>query len=555
VCTLRGESAPLRSHLLAGRILLYPGTSAAGTEVDSLGRYPGLSGYFPSHWRSLDYFNLYRLTLAAALSFTSLLLTSDWPLGSHNPGLFKIGSFIYLLCSALFVMAIRARWPTFPFQLSAQILCDVVFITLLSSSSGGVTSGLGLLLLVPLSSAGLIGRGRVALFFAAVAAISMLLLHSYSVLHWRASTNDFLQVALLSLSYFVVAWLAHFLTRRALIYEHAAQERAEELARINRIHAVAAGDSPDGVLAVDAGGHITYSNPQAAKLLGYEAIQPGTRLQEAAPSLYAPFSAWHKRKGPQSASLPERSVNVRFLPLEQSSESLLLLEDPTRAESLARQIKLAALGRLTLSIAHEIRNPLSAISHAAQLMGEENPDDGTRKLTSIIRNNVQRLDHMVQDILALNRRDRQERENLALQPFIETWIREWRQAEEIPENAVIMEMKNTATLCFAPQHLRQILWNLSRNAWRHSRQQPGSLRYSLTERGKSVVLEIADDGPGVPEEHQSRLFEPFYTTSAQGTGLGLYIARELADANDARLEFAGNMPGACFRLTMTNRTC
>jgi two-component system, NtrC family, sensor histidine kinase PilS len=273
------------------------------------------------------------------------------------------------------------------------------------------------------------------------------------------------------------------------------------------------------------------------------------------PSLYAPFSAWQKRKGPQSAKLQGGRVRVRFLPLENSGEGVVLLEDPSRAEALAQQIKLAALGRLTLSIAHEIRNPLSAISHAAQLLGEDSPSDAARKLTGIIQNNVLRLDHMVQDILSLNRRDRQERENMEIVPFVQAWVREWRQAEEIPENAVIMDMNGTSTLCFAPQHLRQILWNLARNAWRHSRQQAGSLRISLLVKDDASVLEISDDGAGVSEENQSRLFEPFYTTDAQGTGLGLYIARELADANDARLEFAGNQPGARFRLTMANRVC
>lgn len=464
-------------------------------------------------------------------------------------------AFGYLLGTALFVMAIRARWPSFPMQLAAHIACDVTCITLLSSSSGGATSGLGLLLLVPLSSTGLLGNVRLTLFFAAVAAIAMLGLHGYEVLHGQAITNDFLQVALLSLSYFVVAWLAHFFTHRALIYEHAALEKAEEVARINRIHALAAGDSPDGVLAVAADGRIQYSNPQAAKLLGSGPIENGAALQETAPALYVSFLAWQQRRGPQATQLPGGRVRVRFLPLDAAGQGVVLLEDPSRAEALAQQIKLAALGRLTLSIAHEIRNPLSAISHAAQLLGEDSPSETTRKLTGIIQNNVHRLDSMVQDILSLNRRDRQQRENLPLGAFVENWLREWRQAEEIPESAVIMSMNSPAQLCFAPQHLRQILWNLARNAWRHSRRQVGSLRLSLTEQGETVVLEICDDGPGVPEESQSRLFEPFYTTEAQGTGLGLYIARELAEANDARLEFAGNRPGACFRLSLHHRPC
>jgi two-component system sensor histidine kinase PilS (NtrC family) len=231
------------------------------------------------------------------------------------------------------------------------------------------------------------------------------------------------------------------------------------------------------------------------------------------------------------------------------------MEDMSRAEQLAQQIKLASMGRLTLNIAHEIRNPLSAIGHAAQLMEEETDSASSLKLTGIIRNNVLRLDQMVQDILALNRRDRQERENLNMASFIGDWIREWRQAEEIAENAVIVDMKSEARACFAPLHLRQILWNLTGNAWRHGRKQAGSLTVALQDEGDELALEICDDGTGIPHEHQAQLFEPFFTTDAQGTGLGLFIARELAEANGARLEFAGNRPGACFRLSMPKRPC
>jgi two-component system sensor histidine kinase PilS (NtrC family) len=162
---------------------------------------------------------------------------------------------------------------------------------------------------------------------------------------------------------------------------------------------------------------------------------------------------------------------------------------------------------------------------------------------------------MVQDILALNRRDRQEKKNLKLASFTEAWIKEWRQAEEIPENAVIVDMKTDATICFAPQHMRQILWNLTRNAWRHSRQQAGSLRFLLQDNGDDLLLEISDDGPGISSENQAQLFEPFFTTHGQGTGLGLFIARELAESNGARLGFAGNQPGACFRLSVPKRPC
>lgn len=546
---VRRQHAAFRGNFFAGRVLLYAGTPAPGSKISAPPR-PGLPGFYSSHWRSLDYFNLYRLVIAAILATTSLFVTRDWPLGAEDPFFFRIAAFGYLVSSALFVMAIRARWPSFPVQISLHIFTDIIFITALANASGGVSSGLGLLLLVSLASAGLVGQGRLALMYASMATLAMLGMHTLRVLTWQAQAQEYLQTGLLSLSYFAVAWLAHILTRRALILEQEAAEKARELALLSRIHALAAGDSVNGIIAFNHSGMITYCNAQASIMLGRE---PGQDRPDSVRGLFDRVSQMPSRAGELEMDLPGARVRLRFLPIEDSGHTVLLMEDVSRAEKLAQQLKLASLGRLTLNIAHEIRNPLSAIGHAAQLLDEENAAPG--KLTSIIRNNVQRLDSMVQDILALNRRDRLERADLKPGKFVLAWIQEWRQAEEIPENAVIVEMKSDATICFAPDHLRQILWNLTRNAWRHSRQRAGSLRFSLRDSNGELALEISDDGPGISAENQAQLFEPFFTTDAQGTGLGLFIARELAESNGARLDFAGNRPGACFRLSVPKEPC
>lgn len=482
----------------------------------------------------------------------SLLVTQAWLVGSEDPLFFRVAAFGYLAASALFVLGIRARWPSFPIQLSLHIFTDIVFITALANASGGVSSGLGLLLLASLASAGLVGQGRLALMYASMASLAMLGMHTFRILSLEALPQDYLQTGLLSASYFAMAWLAHILTKRALVLEHEAAEKAKELALLNRIHALAAGDSVNGIIAFTQSGYITYCNAQACAMLGKA---PGQGYPESVRGLFDRISQMPNQAGELETDLPGARVRLRFLPVEDSGHTVLLMEDMSRAEKLAQQIKLASLGRLTLNIAHEIRNPLSAIGHAAQLLDEEIAAGSNGKLTGIIRNNVQRLDDMVQDILTLNRRDRQERESLALRSFVEDWIREWRQAEEIAENAVIVEMKDDATVCFAPPHLRQILWNLSTNAWRHSRRQAGSLRFLLQSSDGELALEICDDGPGISAENQAQLFEPFFTTAAQGTGLGLFIARELAESNDARIEFAGNRPGACFRLSVPKRPC
>jgi two-component system sensor histidine kinase PilS (NtrC family) len=478
-----------------------------------------------------------------------LFVTRDWPLGAEDPFFFRIAAFSYLVSSALFVMGIRARWPSFPVQLSLHIFTDIVLVTAMANASGGVPSGLSLLLLVSLASAGLVGQGRLALMYASMATIAMLGMHTLHVLNGQAQPQEYLQTGLLSLSYFAVAWLAHILTRRALTLEQEAAEKARELALLNRIHALAAGDSINGIIAFNHKGLITYCNAQASAMLGRG---PEQDKPESVRGLFEQISQMPGQAHEIETELPGARVRLRFLPVEDSAHTVLLMEDVSRAEKLAQQIKLASLGRLTLNIAHEIRNPLSAISHAAQLLDEEQSGG---KLTGIIRNNVQRLDSMVQDILMLNRRDRLEHANLKPASFILAWLQEWRQAEEMPENAVKVDMDSDATVCFAPDHLRQILWNLARNAWRHSRKQAGSVRLVLRDGDSEIALEICDDGPGISPENQTHLFEPFFTTDAQGTGLGLFIARELAEANSALLEFAGNRPGACFRLNLPKQPC
>ena len=247
-------------------------------------------------------------------------------------------------------------------------------------------------------------------------------------------------------------------------------------------------------------------------------------------------------------STPVARLKVRCIPLATSEKSwVLVLEDQNLAEQAAQRLKLAALGRLTANIAHENRNPLSAISHAAQLLLEEAHDPVQSRLADIIENNACRLNRLVEEVLTLNRRDR-------LKPIgfdektLASLLEELLQTEEIPANAVIISMSESVHFQFDPDHLRQIVWNLLRNAWRFSQKQAGSIHFRMLQQKGRVHIEIQDDGPGLPPEHQGKLFEPFFTTDARGTGLGLFLARELAEANHAELSFLPGTIGACFRL-------
>ncbi len=508
-------------------------------------------GYFASHWRSLDYFNLYRLTLAVALVFSGILFGGSDLFRAGASERYLSYAFAYLVVAALFVLGIRARWPGFQIQLSAHIFADIVFVMLLMSTSQRLADSMGLLLVISIASGGLVGSGRLTLLYAAMASIALLLQHGLSILGAGAGIDSFFQVGLLCAGYFAIGWLAHTLTHRALRSERLAQRQADELALLNRINAVAIENSPDGLLAVRGDGVVRHASPRALALLGAATpVKPGiTRLEACSPGLAR--LAEQLQPGTQSVlSTPTAQLRVRCLSLAMPEDSrILVLEDQSQAELAAQRLKLAALGRLTANIAHEIRNPLSAISHAAQLLHEEANDPAQTKLTDIIGNNTRRLDRLVEEILTLNRRDR-------LNPVsfdrakLKALIEDLRQAEEIPSDAVIVSMTDAVHFKFDPDHLRQIVWNLLRNAWRYCTRQSGCIRFRTEAHGDTLSLEIQDDGPGITPEHQGKLFEPFFTTDAQGTGLGLFLARELAEANHAVLAYVPGEAGARFRLSV-----
>jgi two-component system sensor histidine kinase PilS (NtrC family) len=517
---------------------------------------PATAGYFASHWRSLDYFNLYRLTLAVALVFTGLLFGESDLFRPGSGERFQGLAFAYLVIAALFVLGIRARWPGFQIQLSAHISADIIFVILLMTTSERLAGGMGLLLVISIASGGLVGSGRLTLLYAAMASIALLLQHAFRILGGHGGMGGFFQVGLLCAGYFAIGWLAHALTQRALRSETLAQRQAEELALLNRINALAIENSPDGLLAVRGDGVVRHASPRALTLLGIASpVTPGvTQVQACSPDLARILSQPASPGATPSLSTPSAQLKVRRIPLGMPDDSqVLVLEDQSQAERAAQRLKLAALGRLTANIAHEIRNPLSAISHAAQLLREDARDAAQARLTAIIENNARRLDRLVEEVLTLNRRDRLKPARIDA-AALEALISELRQAEEIPASAVIVDMPEALAFQFDPDHLRQIVWNLLRNAWRFCRKQAGSIRITAQMPGNGVQLEIADDGPGLAAEHQGKLFEPFFTTDAQGTGLGLFLARELAEANHATLTYLPSQGGACFRLTLEGST-
>lgn len=518
----------------------------------------------PDFWRPLRYFSLYRLLVAGFFVAVAKLAGDALALGSQNPLLFLWGSTAYLLAAILLVLAEVYGPRMFNVQLSMQVATDVVALTVLTHASGGSPSGVAVLIFVVLAGAGLVGQGRLTLFYAALATLAMLAEHAYRVLQFGGDTGAFFRVGLTSIGYFGTAASARLLGRRVIAQERIARQRGVALREQLRVSERVIRDMQDGVLIVDADGRVRQHNPQAAILLD-TATANGRYLTALSSPLSDHYQAW--RTGHAEAHRVIRSprtgrpLRTRFLPLSDGGQTIIYLEDMGRIEEQARQLKLAALGRLTANMAHEIRNPLSAINHAAELLHEESHSDVERRLSRIIGDNAQRLNRLVVEVMELGRSDQARPEEVSLRAVLINFVEEIAVVDPTARPRVVVMAATDLPVCFDRGHLHRVLWNLVSNALRHATGSPGAVRIEVrlgpetVDSAQSVELHIIDDGPGIDAELRGQVFEPFFTTHGAGTGLGLYIARELCDANGALLELLENSGGAHFRITFSGEPC
>jgi two-component system sensor histidine kinase PilS (NtrC family) len=505
-----------------------------------------------SFWTSLRYFNLYRISLAALFFTSSLVYGKELILGAHSIELFRYFAAAYLLLAVVLHGVIRNVRDHFDLQLSVQVSLDILAITLMMYASAGIRSGLGVMLLVSLTGAAIIAPRRLVYLYAALSTIALLLEQGYWVLTDDQPSANFLQPGLLAIGCFATAGVTSWLAQRVAANEALARARGRALATQTRVNQLVIEDMHDGVVVLDRDARVVQHNPQAQRLLGVERL-----LAADLTALLTGFDAFWRgwRSGGAAASTGDfdtrgRDLRLRLLDAATEEEySVLFIEDTTRERDQAQQLKLAALGRLTANIAHEIRNPLAAISHASELLDEDKSSTDLGRLTRIIHDNTRRLDRLVADVLQLNRRDRISAERISLAPWLAGFAAEFAANESLPAEHVALEpAAREAWIEFDREHLRQVMWNLLRNALRYARPEPRAVRLRIGAFGDRVELSVIDNGPGVPGAEQGQLFEPFFTTDSKGTGLGLYLARELCTANRAVLEYVDDLPGAHFRI-------
>ena len=593
-----------------------------------------------SFWTSLRYFCVTRLVIAGVLLGASLYGGERMVLGDMEPALFARTAIAYAIFAAMFAYLAATRQRHFYLQLNAQLLLDVVALTILISASGGTKSGLALLFLLPVAGSAILSPALLAIGFAALCSLAILLEAVWHEISTDAGSANTVLAGLFGVSFFAIAIVLNRLAARLIVQERIARQRGYDLRGQIEINRLVVADMQDGVLILAADGTPRAANPAALRMLALDdaraLVLDGWRGHPAGTSISRHFVAWRESAGSIGGTLdiavsdPDvheprsendngetpvqaeangkpaagvtidatnnapinavgasgadgddafgRRLRVRFVAPESeasvSGRYVVFLEDMRRVEERAQQLKLAAMGRLTASIAHEIRNPLAAISHAGALLEEETSDQpglpfGTRdmaaprRMVSIVRENAQRLNRIVEEILQLSRRGPVKGETIALETWLHELVDDFCQMHNCAREVVDVSTYGRPLLRFNGEHLRQVLVNLLQNGVRYASGKPGSVvliavpvGYARPRRGDAatpalrnddvhtaherIELIVQDDGPGIDRATRANMFEPFFTTHHRGTGLGLYLARELCLANGATLVYASN---------------
>jgi two-component system sensor histidine kinase PilS (NtrC family) len=516
--------------------------------------------------RILRFVGVFRTSISAAMLVIALGNPDAPLLGVQAPQLFLITALTYS-SFALLVLAWQWQRPVIlPRVALLELAVDIVAITLLMHASGGIRSGIGGLLVVFVGAASLTLHGRQAFFAAALAALCVLAEQAVSVVGQTAPTREFVAAGVLGAIIFMIASAAYPLARRLTESEALARQRGIDLANLAQLNEYVIQNLRESIVVVDEDNRIRLINQSAAEHAGIRTREPGQDLAQLAPHLHRMLADWRRQGNPLlqppsflSADGSTR-INAYLAPLGGHNDGpvLMFLEDASLLTQKVQQTKLAALGRLSASIAHEIRNPVGAMSHASQLLEESanlNPDD--RRLIDIIQTNSRRVSEIVENVLQLSRRENSRPELIYLDSWAREFAAEFSSTLELHEGQVTVRPGEDVEVRMDPGHLRQIVWNLCENAVKYASSNGGiavEIGCGRLAGSRRPYLEVTDSGPGIPEELREQIFEPFATGRQGGIGLGLFISRELAECNRAALihESRQGHDGSIFRVVFAD---
>jgi two-component system sensor histidine kinase PilS (NtrC family) len=520
-------------------------------------------------WRVLTTLNIFRMLVAAAL--LGLFFSSGEPriFGDTYPRLFATTATIYLVFALIFSTSLRQRWLPAGAQAVAHNLVDIVAVITLIHTSGGISSGLGGLLIVFVGAGSLVMPRQYPALIGALATFAILGEQLFTQFAYPGVPANYPAAGLLSAIVISMSLAARPLARRIQESEALARQRGVDLQNLSELNEYIVQHLRESIIVLDAQNRVRLNNGSAARLLGVKQVERSQPLSNASEPLSDYLRRW--REDPALSSHPEFTlitegtsarITAHLAPLgkggDRSGPVLIFLEDASIFNARVQQSKLASLGRLSASIAHEIRNPVGAMSHAAQLLGEvESLSDNDRRLTDIIQTHSSRVSHIIDNVLQLSRRESGKPDRLLLRPWLEDFEREFTRTLELQEGELsVDDVPEDLEVRIDRSHLRQVLWNLCDNAVKYASETGGILvelhAGKLDSQGQPY-LEVRDHGLGVDEATAEQIFEPFFTARSGGTGLGLYISRELCELNRATLLYLDRPGGgSIFRIVFAD---
>lgn len=523
-------------------------------------------------------------TLMKVYSYYRLLLTSillalysgniaPTILGDSNPKLYGFTISIYFVLNLItLIRLLNNQFNPDDKQLFIICLIDIVALTLLMDSSGGISSGIGLLIFITITASALIMQGQICTFLAAIATIAVIAESVVDILFHNAKLDLLMPSGLLGILIFSASLVFQYFARKMRIAAEQADMQALLAQQLQELNQLIVQRMLTGIIVLSPQGQIRLINDSAGRLLdlpAYYNLDGKNKINLVdVPALQQRFLEWkaspHSRLSPIRLREHGPEVQLSFTQLEKTDDPdvLIFVEDTRQIAQQAQQMKLASLGHLTASIAHEVRNPLGAISHAAQLLAESGAiSSHDVRLTEIIQNHSKRVNQIIENVLQLSRRANPKPEKISLKGWLQRFSESYRETHssdsEIDIN--LQFAREDITITFDPSQLEQVLTNLADNGLRYSKKATGkatlTLRAYIDRSLDMPCLDIIDDGPGISAENQSKIFEPFFTTDSRGTGLGLYLSREICEANQARLDYQGYSSHdrrSCFQISFAH---
>ncbi len=513
-------------------------------------------------------YNIYRIVLPLVLLVTYITSPETSLLGVLEPTLFVQVNTAYAIYAVVvtFIAPSARRVLQNQSVIIGMQLLDILVITLLIYTSGGVDSGLGLFMIVTIASSSIIIRSRISTFLAAVAALALIYTEFYLALAYESVSAQFLQTGILGIILFATSLYIQYLADRIYKAAQLADKQASDIVDLEKLNDEILQRMRTGVIVVNPASRIISLNSAArSHLLPFNIEIPeeiGTADLSLPEAIADQLSLWkvNPKRQPQPIVIPNTNkqiqLNFAFLNPESDSDILIFLEDNRQIVQRIRQMKLASLGRLTASIAHEVRNPLGAISHASQLLKESQAlETDDKRMIEIILQHCNRINMIIEDVLDASRHDDTSASRMVLNEWLARFIENYRATHEVCDKVELQELHPDVQVSVISGQLEQVLNNLFDNGLRYSKKQTGvaslTIELGMDENSGDPLpyVRIIDDGPGIDEEAESRLFEPFHTTEASGTGLGLYISKELCEANQSQLVYNRTPQGkSCFSI-------